>query len=145
MLCFTDVRNVITNSRGIDDPELLFEMVTAQADENMPKGLFIPLTGRELFEAIHKGAVASLWHKGEELPAWLPNHFPLFITDNIIEVVLEILDHYYYKTKQEEWGTMTKFIFRDEEMGKLYKVKTRQQYLQLRDLAERSLRMKGGE
>ncbi|EDL62462.1 hypothetical protein BSG1_18360, partial [Bacillus sp. SG-1] len=36
MLCFADVRNVITNTRGIDDPDLLFEMVTAQADENMP-------------------------------------------------------------------------------------------------------------
>ncbi|WP_409253614.1 hypothetical protein V1502_06825 [Bacillus sp. SCS-153A] len=145
MLRFADVKRVVSASRGIDDPEILFEMVTSEADEKMSKGLFIALSDTELFQAIDKGAVGALWPKQAELPTWLPNHFPLFIADNIIEAVLQILDHYYYKTKQEEWGTMTNFIFRDKEKGKLYKVTTRQQYLQMRDLAERSLRLKGGE
>jgi hypothetical protein len=145
MLGYQDVRGAASASRGINDPNLFFETVSSEAEENMPKGLFIPKTGEDLFAAVHKGAVASFWQKDEELPAWLPNHFPLFMADNIIEAVLTILDHYYYKTKLEEWGTMTKFIFRDEEKDKLHTVTNQQQYLKLRNLAEKSLLLKGGE
>jgi hypothetical protein len=145
MLGYSDVRSAASSVRGIDDSGLSFDVVTTESDKDMRKGLFIPSSGRDLFDAIHKGAVASFWKKGEVLPAWVPNHFPLFITDNIIEAVLKIMDDYYYKTKQEEWGTMTKFIFRDEEKGKLYQITNHEQYAELRDLSERALLLKGGE
>jgi hypothetical protein len=145
MLRFTDVRKGASSYKGINDPGLSFEVVTGIADEPMPKGLYIPSSGRELFQAIHNGAIASFWQKDEKPPDWLPNHFPLFITDNIIEAVLTIMDDYYYKMKQEEWGTMTNLIFKNEEKGKLYKITNQEQYLKLRDLAERSFLLKGGE
>jgi hypothetical protein len=145
MLSYSEVKNAVSGTRGINDPALQFEMVTAEVDVDMPKGLFIPASNKDLFAAIHKGAVASFWQNDEKIPAWMPNHFPLFVTDNIIEAVLGILDHYYYKTKQEEWGTMTKFIFRDKEMSKLNTITNHQQYVKSRNQAEKSLLMKGGE
>ncbi|WP_421384466.1 hypothetical protein ACOJQI_07360 [Bacillus salacetis] len=145
MLGYTDVTSAASSLKGLKDPSLTFEVVSAAPDESMPKGLFIPTAGRDLFEAIDNGAVASFWKKDDVLPAWLPNHFPLFITDNIIEAVLTIMDDYYYNTKQEEWGTMTKFIFRDQEKGKLYQVTNQHQYMKSRDIAVKSLLMKGGE
>ncbi|RIW36318.1 hypothetical protein D3H55_05255 [Bacillus salacetis] len=145
MLGYSEVKNAASGSRGIKDTALYFEMVTAEVGVDMPKGLYIPSSGKDLFEAIHHGAVASFWRKDEKIPAWLPNHFPLFMTDNIIEAVLGILDHYYYNTKQEEWGKMTIFIFRDEEMGKLQTITNQNQYLKYRKSAEISLKLKGGE
>ncbi|WP_456271625.1 hypothetical protein [Bacillus sp. AK031] len=144
MLTYKDIKKMTASSTGIDDPELLFESITAEADVPMPKGLFIPFSDEELFKSIHNGAVAAIWLKGRKLPAWLPNHFPLFITDNPIEDVLRILDDYYNNSKQEEWGKMTTFIFR-EEKGKLYKISEKEQYSRLKEIAEKSLLLKGGE
>jgi hypothetical protein len=144
MLSYKDFKKISASSTGIDDPELLFKSITAEADEPMPKGLFIPFSDDDLFKSIHNGAIAAIWPEGRKVPAWLPNHFPLFITDNPVEDVLRILDDYYYNSKQEEWGKMTNFIFR-EEKGKLYKISEQEQYSRLKELAVRSLSLKGGE
>ncbi|TYR77614.1 hypothetical protein FZC79_02010 [Rossellomorea vietnamensis] len=145
MLSYADVENFVSESRGIKESGLNFSIVTGETTEDMPMGLFIPSSDRDLFEAIHKGAIGSLWMKAAELPAWLPNHFPLFLTDNLTIAALTILDHYYYNTKQEEWGTMTKFIFRDKEKNETYTITNRLQYSETRDLAYRSLLTKGGD
>ncbi|WP_113929806.1 hypothetical protein [Bacillus sp. P14.5] len=144
MLAYNTVEKFASGARGIKEVTLHFAVVTGETIEEMPMGLFIPSSGRDLFEAIHKGAVGSLWPNGTELPAWLPNHFPVFLSDNPAGDALAILDYYYNNTKQEEWGTMTKFIFKDEEKNKLYKITNQQQFCNTRDLAKRSLLNKEG-
>lgn len=145
MLSYAGVEKFVSDSRGIKESSLNFSIVTGETTEDMPGGLFIPSSDRELFEAIHKGAIGSLWLKEAELPAWLPNQFPLFLTDNLTNAALTILDYYYYNTKQEEWGTMTKFIFKDEKKNEIHKISNQQQFSETRDLAYRSLLTKGGE
>ncbi|MGM0844505.1 MAG: hypothetical protein ACQEUT_05970 [Bacillota bacterium] len=145
MLSYTAVEKFASGSRGLKDNSLQFRIVTGEITEDMPKGLFIPSSGSVLFQAIHRGAIGSLWPQSAEVPAWLPNHFPLFLTDNLTGTALSILDHYYYNLKQEEWGTMTNFIFRDEEMNQLYKITNQDQYVEIRDRAEKLFHIREGE
>ncbi|MCA0148728.1 MULTISPECIES: hypothetical protein [Rossellomorea] len=81
----------------------------------MEKGLYIP-AGDEvnLFRSIEKGAIASLWRKGEEIPSFVPNHFPLFIVEDVYRAYVDLQESYKQNYNQEKWEIMTKFIFSSE-------------------------------
>ncbi|MCM3768019.1 hypothetical protein [Neobacillus niacini] len=102
LLSFNDVAHLFSEMQGVT-VEMEFYTVTDQADEIQPRGLFVPLgeESRELSRAIANGAVAAIWTKGEQLPRYTPNHFPVFFADDPLEAVIRIIQHYNEKLNGE--------------------------------------------
>lgn len=104
---------IFPETTGIKDPMLMFHTVTSDADADQPRGLFIPLWGNgdDLKKALNNGAVAAIWEKGQQVPSYTPNHFPVFYTNNLWEDVKKMLEIHIEMVKQEkEVKQMSKFI-----------------------------------
>ncbi|MCC5802677.1 hypothetical protein [Rossellomorea vietnamensis] len=115
MLLYDEVRKKFPETRGIHLPGYSFLVVSNSTRMGMEKGLYIP-AGDEvnLFRSIEKGAIASLWRKGEEIPSFVPNHFPLFIVEDVYRAYVDLQESYKQNYNQEKWEIMTKFIFSSE-------------------------------
>ncbi|WP_053072398.1 hypothetical protein [Rossellomorea marisflavi] len=84
MLSYENVLLLFPESRGIRFPGLTFGMIATDPGKKMSKGLYVPLHGGEdLLGPIESGAIASLWLKDQVIPAHVPNHFPLFIVEDM--------------------------------------------------------------
>ena len=118
-LGFDILARIFPHSLGIKETGLLFHTVSDQGNVLQPRGLFIPLWGnsQELFEAINNGAVAAIWEHGQPIPAYRPNHFPLFITTNLGQDVIRLMNEYSQILKQEdERETMSNFLFINDQL-----------------------------
>jgi hypothetical protein len=118
-LGFDLLARIFPHSSGIKESELHFHTVSDQGANSQPRGLFIPLWGnsQDLLEAIHNGAVAAIWEQGKPIPAYRPNHFPLFFTNNLAGDVIRLMKEYIQILKQEdERETMSNFLFIDEQL-----------------------------
>lgn len=114
MLTYQDVSRLFSRRTGIEDGNIRFHTVTSQADAKQPKGLFIPVSTDDgsLQEAISNGAVAAVWTDQEPVPAYAPNHFPIFYTEDNLKGLEEIMKLYYNNLTQKQGITeKTKFIF----------------------------------
>lgn len=102
LLSFNDVAHLFSEKQGVT-VEMEFYTVTDRADEIQPRGLFVPLgeESGELSGAIANGAVAAIWTKGEQLPRYTPNHFPVFFSDDPLEALIRIIQHYNEKLNGE--------------------------------------------
>ncbi|MGG4169689.1 hypothetical protein [Rossellomorea vietnamensis] len=115
MLLYDEVRKKFPETKGIRLPGLPFLVVSNSTRMGMEKGLYIPVGDEvDLFRSIEKGAIASLWPKGEEIPSYVPNHFPLFIVEDVYRAYLDLQESYKQNYNQEKWEIMTKFIFSNE-------------------------------
>lgn len=84
MLSYEDILLLFPEAKGIRFPGLTFGMIATDPGEKMSKGLYVPLDGgADLLGPIESGAIASLWPKDMAIPAHVPNHFPLFIVDDM--------------------------------------------------------------
>lgn len=103
-LGYSLLAQIMPNSIGIKDSELLFSTIALNGAIKQPYGLFIPLWNNsdELMMAINNGAVAAVWEEDRGIPAFTPNHFPIFLTKNIKEDVKNMLELYLEMIKQEE-------------------------------------------
>ncbi|MBM7586738.1 hypothetical protein JOC86_003290 [Bacillus pakistanensis] len=111
MILYRDIKKLYPITRGVEEESLKFESISCISTIKLKKALYIPLEGEKgLFDAIQNGAISSLWDRSINLPKWIPNHFPVFFTDNIDYAVERIIGNYKNKMKQEEWETMTKFF-----------------------------------
>jgi hypothetical protein len=111
MLQYQFLKQLFPDTQGIQDPEIQFESVFINPFQTVKKGLFIPLCkGDYLKEAIYHGAIGTLWQKGESLPRYTPNHFPVFFVHDLNEAFLLLIDQYCLKLKNEG--------IRDEDMTK---------------------------
>ncbi len=111
-LGYSLVAQSIPNSLGIKDFELLFYTIATNGMVKQPRGLFIPLgdNSDELLMAINNGAVAAVWEADRVIPAFTPNHFPIFLTKNIKEDVKNMLELYLENIKQnKEMNQLTHF------------------------------------
>ncbi|MBT2694684.1 hypothetical protein [Bacillus sp. ISL-55] len=114
MLTYQDVSSLFSRAAGIRDENIHFHTVSSLADAKQPKGLFVPVSNDSgtLQEAISNGAVAAVWPEGEQVPAYAPNHFPIFYTQDNLKGLEKIMNSYYdYLTQQEDLNERTKFIF----------------------------------
>ncbi|OXS63345.1 hypothetical protein B0G93_103172 [Bacillus sp. V-88] len=115
MLLYDEVKKKFPETKGIHLPGLPFLVVSNSTRMGMEKGLYIP-AGDEvnLFRSIENGAIASLWPRGVEIPSFVPNHFPLFIVEDVYRAYLDLQESYKQNYNQEKWEIMTKFIFSSE-------------------------------
>ena len=102
-LLFADLALIFPEHRGIEDDYLAFQTVSAFADINQSKGLFIPLyaDSGELKTAIDQGAIAALWQKEVPLPAYIPNHFPVFYVYDLWKGLIDMIVQYERKLEKQ--------------------------------------------
>lgn len=110
MLTYRIIKRLFPSTRGIVDDHILFHSVFVDPNQQVEKGLFVPLADgtEELKVAIEHGAIASLWQEGLELPLYLPNQFPIFFVSSPLEALVAIVQTY-MQTNRVENGNMTKF------------------------------------
>ncbi|WP_102262108.1 hypothetical protein [Mesobacillus jeotgali] len=114
MLTYQDVSSLFSRTTGISDENIRFQTVSSLAGAKQPKGLFIPVStdSGTLQEAISNGAVAAVWPEGEQVPAYAPNHFPIFYTQDKLKGLEKIMNSYYdYLSQHDDIKERTKFIF----------------------------------
>lgn len=119
MLTYQDVSSLFSRATGIRDENIRFHAVSSLAGEKQSKGLFVPLStdSGTLQEAISNGAVAAVWPEGEKVPAYAPNHFPIFYTQDNLKGLEIIMNSYYnYLTQNEDIKERTKFIFHNKAL-----------------------------
>jgi hypothetical protein len=119
MLTYQDVSSLFSRATGIRDENIHFHTVSSQADAKQPKGLFVPVSNNSgtLQDAISNGAVAAVWPEGEQVPAYAPNHFPIFYTQDNLKGLEKIMNSYYdYLSQHEDINERTKFIFLNKEL-----------------------------
>ncbi|MDT9023830.1 MULTISPECIES: hypothetical protein [Rossellomorea] len=115
MLFYDDVKKLFPETSGIHLPGLAFLVVSNSTSMGMEKGLYVPFGGEiNLLESIDLGAIASLWPKNKEVPSFVPNHFPLFMVEDVYKAYIDLLEDYTQNYNQEKWEIMTKFIFNSE-------------------------------
>lgn len=114
MLTYQDVERLFSRATGIRNENIRFHTVSSLADAKQPKGLFVPVLNDSgtLQDAISNGAVAAVWPEGEQVPAYAPNHFPIFYTQDNLKGLEKIMNLYYdYLSQHEDIDERTKFIF----------------------------------
>ncbi|MGE6753206.1 hypothetical protein ACQKFO_07135 [Rossellomorea sp. NPDC071047] len=115
MLFYDDVKKLFPETSGIHLPGLAFLVVSNSTKMGMEKGLYVPFGGEiNLLESIDLGAIASLWPKNKKVPSFVPNHFPLFMVEDVYKAYIDLLENYTQNYNQEKWEIMTKFIFNSE-------------------------------
>lgn len=116
-LTYGDLAKLFPNTTGIKDNELQFHTVAASSSIVQPKGIYLPIEeSGNLKEAIGNGAVAALWNEKDEVPAYTPNHFPVFYTNDLTKGLKDIMELYIEKiSKAEEKINTTNFLFLDEK------------------------------
>jgi UDP-N-acetylmuramyl pentapeptide synthase len=118
-LTYDDLVNLFPNVKGIKEE---FQFVTVSTDSMLDqrKGLFIPLyeDSGYLNEAIQNGAIGAIWDEQVELPTYIPNHFPIFYTNDLKKALEQLLKTYVDKLNGEnnELMDMTKFLFIEEKL-----------------------------
>lgn len=89
-------------TRGLVENGLAINQVTTDSRHLTDQSLFIPLKGdsfdghKFLKGAIDNGAVATLWQKDMELPAFIPDEFVVFYVEDTLKA-LQQLAHQYRK------------------------------------------------
>ena len=113
MLTYQDVSSLFSRTTGIRDENIRFHTVSSLASVEQPKGLFVPVSNDSgtLQDAISNGAVAAVWPEGEQVPAYAPNHFPIFYTQDNLKGLEKIMNSYYdHLSQHEDINERTKFI-----------------------------------
>lgn len=124
MLLLKDVNNIFTQVKGVKDSSIRFEQVLIDSTIINKKGLFVFVESDEnsdksMKDALYNGAIAAVWPKNKDLPHFLPNHFPVFIVENSLHAIKQLLEHYLKKMEEKRDQNMTKFIvnFQDNHIA----------------------------
>lgn len=90
---FVDYKGAIHDSIPISE-------VTTDSRNESAQSLFIPIAGENfdgheyIKEAFNNGAVAALWNKEKELPAFLPIDFPVFFVEDTLKALQQLASAY---------------------------------------------------
>ncbi|MCT2538061.1 UDP-N-acetylmuramoyl-tripeptide--D-alanyl-D-alanine ligase [Aquibacillus koreensis] len=93
---------VFPNTKGVVNDSLPIKEVTTDSRKKGDKSLFIPLKGENfdghdfIKDAFNNGAVATIWERNKELPAFLPTDFPVYYVEDSLQA-LQALAHEYRK------------------------------------------------
>ncbi|WP_141431285.1 hypothetical protein [Bacillus sp. 03113] len=84
---YKEVVDFFQHTKGIKDPGLEFQTVSAFAHIHQNKGLFVPVykDSGELMKAIENGALAAVWKEGESIPSYTPNDFPILYSNDLLK------------------------------------------------------------
>ncbi|WP_449539921.1 hypothetical protein [Ferdinandcohnia sp. Marseille-Q9671] len=120
MLSNQDLWKLFNNAFGIKDAGIVFEQVVCSPSVVSKKGLYVSIkkekSDESLKRALDNGAIGAVWPKGEKLPRFLPNHFPVFLVNDTLQALRQIVELYEQKIEENRYDTMTKFIlFTDEK------------------------------
>ncbi|WP_201716941.1 hypothetical protein [Rossellomorea arthrocnemi] len=111
MLHYDEVKKLFPETKGVHLPGFAFLVVSNSTRMEMKKGLYVPFGDEiNLFKSIENGAIASFWPKSDRIPSFVPNHFPLFMVEDVYQAYLDLLESYKQNYNQEKWEIMTKFI-----------------------------------
>ncbi|KAB2337415.1 hypothetical protein F7731_07335 [Cytobacillus depressus] len=117
-LTYNDLANLFPKVIGIKDPHLLFHTVTTNSNMQQYRGVFIPIgeESGELKTAIENGAVAVLWQEGKEIPRYTPNHFPIFLTNDLLKGLKDMMELYIEKISKNHLVKKdgTNFLFSND-------------------------------
>ncbi|MFK4998045.1 hypothetical protein ACI2OX_13685 [Bacillus sp. N9] len=123
MLTFSDVANLFPDGKGIKGITLNFQTITTSSSLKTEKGLFIYLGGEEqLLDAIGNGAVAAIWPTTKILPSYTPNHFPIFLVDDEMEALQQLVQTYASKISIENCGDLTTMKLEKAELKNLKRI-----------------------
>jgi len=87
-------------SRVNTEKEIEIVEVSTDSRKKMNRALFVPIIGENfdghdyVLQAVEQGAAAVLWDKKKELPAELPEDFPVYFTDNTITALQQVAEKY---------------------------------------------------
>ncbi|WP_226037934.1 UDP-N-acetylmuramoyl-tripeptide--D-alanyl-D-alanine ligase [Aquibacillus saliphilus] len=87
-----------TKGAALDNIPIL--EVTTDSRKKSKKSLFIPLKGESfdghdfIKDAFNNGAVATIWEKNRELPAFLPTDFPVFFVEDTLVTLQRLASVY---------------------------------------------------
>ncbi|MBD8068393.1 hypothetical protein [Bacillus sp. PS06] len=93
MLSYQDLKTLFKEYRGTPD-NIEFHELYIDPTKKVNRGLFVPLSQdptADLKQALYNGAIGSLWKKEIELPSFLPNHFPLFIVEEQVDAIKQVI------------------------------------------------------
>ena len=117
-LTYGDLAKLFPKRRGIRNHELSFHTVATFSTISQPKGIFIPIeeNSGQLNEAIGNGAIAALWDEEMEVPKYVPNHFPIFYTNDLLKGLKDMMELYTENINQTDQvqKDRTDFLFLDE-------------------------------
>ncbi|HZG61187.1 MAG TPA: hypothetical protein VEY68_12085 [Anoxybacillus sp.] len=115
MLTYRFLKKLFPVTRGIEDDTIQFRHLFVHPLQVAAKGLFVPLRyeHKDLQQAIENGAIAALWKKGVPLPAYVPNHFPIFFVSSPLQALIEIVETYLQSNEMEN-EKMTRFCLNME-------------------------------
>ncbi|WLR52246.1 UDP-N-acetylmuramoyl-tripeptide--D-alanyl-D-alanine ligase [Bacillus tianshenii] len=106
-LTLNDLSTIFSEYKGAGKDNVIIRSVFIDSRKQVEKGLFVPIQGERfdghefLKGAIENGAIAALWQKDVEVPAYVPNDFPLyFVADTL--TALQELSKFYLQTVQPE-------------------------------------------
>jgi uncharacterized membrane-anchored protein len=106
MLTYSELKSLFTETRGITDNMIEFHTVFIDPNKKVNKGLFISLSDtnreEELKKALYNGAIGALWNKDLKIPGFLPNHFPLFMVENSVTAIQNVLE--FCREREENSG-----------------------------------------
>jgi UDP-N-acetylmuramyl pentapeptide synthase len=118
MLTLADVKKVCPLQKGVQLDDVGFQVVYSNSELSVSKGLFLPLSldneenNSQLKTALNNGAIAVLWRKDHALPSFLPNHFPVFIVDDLLDSLNLIVKNYINSNTVKGTNTVhTNFLF----------------------------------
>jgi len=100
-----DIKELVTladRSTGKKE-NLLLDGISKDTRKKSVNALYLPIAGERfdghdfLLDAIKQGCAATIWQEGKELPAGLPEDFPVLYTSDTIEFLQKISKYYLKK------------------------------------------------
>ncbi|WP_102347030.1 UDP-N-acetylmuramoyl-tripeptide--D-alanyl-D-alanine ligase [Bacillus sp. Marseille-P3661] len=99
-ISLNELTRVFPIRKGTNDKEIIINEIMTDSRKGVIKGLFVPIVGDKfdghnfLKEAINNGAIATLWQEDKEIPAFVPNHFPVYFVKDTLQA-LQTLSKFY--------------------------------------------------
>jgi UDP-N-acetylmuramoyl-tripeptide--D-alanyl-D-alanine ligase len=100
-----DIKELIpfANKSAGKNENVMIEGISKDTRLKSENALYLPISGERfdghefLFDAIKQGCIATVWQEGIDLPAGLPEDFPVLYTSNTIEFLQRISKYFLKK------------------------------------------------
>ncbi|WP_078547305.1 hypothetical protein [Litchfieldia alkalitelluris] len=109
MIVYSQLCRLFPETHGTKDAAIEFHEVYIDSTDKVYKGLYVPLNKsleEDLKDAIDNGAIGAVWSNYEKIPVFVPNHFPLFLVDDTVKALKDLIIDYNNHT---EGNRVTKF------------------------------------
>ncbi|MFB6466542.1 hypothetical protein ACE38V_06905 [Cytobacillus sp. Hz8] len=115
-----DLMTLFPKNRGYISEKIIYKTVALRASSIQPKGLFFPIfsDSGELKEAIRNGAIAAVWNEEKSIPPYTPNDFPIFLTNDLLKGLLNMIKLYLDKLEENKFNKneLANFLFEEDNL-----------------------------